>query len=157
MNLPKAHKAVMKRDAELLERVLAENPKEMEARATDESGWTAVHIAAAFGRLQEMRVLERMGADMFAKSAYGHTIAHLGALFGKEEILIDAARIGIWLEEPDLKGHRPADLARGANRSGCERLIDELAKAQAEKAALEAIGIAEEGSKGRGGDSRGAL
>jgi len=87
--------------------------------------WTALHFAAYSGNLEGARVLYEYGVDLKSKGDEGETPLHVACDEGSTDVAEFIAQINpAMLDETDMAGHTPMDLAREKNYTELvERLI----------------------------------
>jgi hypothetical protein len=112
---PEVHDAALKGDVDTLKRLLAEDPKLVDAR--DSSGCTPLHWAAREANLDAARVLLEAGADVNARNNEGKTPLH--EVLASPYSTIPTWRMVAFLAGrgadpliPDADGNTPLRLAR---------------------------------------------
>ena len=60
-----------------------------------QEGWSALHCAAAAGRLKVLKLLKELGADMAAREVSGRTAFEFAAMHGHHE-LMGQRTAGLW-------------------------------------------------------------
>ncbi len=81
--------------------------------ATDMQGRTPLHLAAAAGGVEMIRLLCELGAMVDVADERGATPLHLAALFGRAEALASLLAGGAYANARTHLGHTPLDLAVG--------------------------------------------
>ena len=76
-----------------------------------------LHVAAQEGNLEDIQVLNEVGAELHAKGEMGLTPLHYAAMDGNVEIIRLLLRLGANKEMKDFDGLRPIDWARSLSKS----------------------------------------
>jgi uncharacterized protein len=120
---------------EIVEARLAENPAALNSLAYD--GWTALHLAAFFGRLPVVTLLLQRGADLFVRSAnsIGNTPLHAAVAGGRVESALALIEAGSDVNAPDGGGHTPLHIAAEA---GYLPIVEALLRRNANPHAVDA-------------------
>ncbi|XP_049633238.1 protein phosphatase 1 regulatory subunit 27 [Suncus etruscus] len=74
------------------------------------SGLAALHLAVLSGRLECVKLLVKLGADIHQPDAAGSTALHTACSSGSEDIARYLISLGADREAANNAGHRPSDL-----------------------------------------------
>ena len=95
------HLAVMRRDAKMLDLILAANPS---LDQVDSGGSTPVVTAIYYGAPNLAKKLLDAGCNASQKNSNGQTLAHIAASYGYNEILKRAIKAGVSVSDVDSNG-----------------------------------------------------
>jgi ankyrin repeat protein len=109
--VPDLFEAAALGDAARIRSILAETPELVDAHSRD--GWTALHLAAHYGRRPAMEALLHAGADARALSAnpLGNTALHAALANGQVEAAAFLLESGASIDARDAHGHTALHLA----------------------------------------------
>ena len=101
--------------------------REFMRRDGADDGWTALHLAAHYGRLGVVRLLLDAGADVnaLAENAIGNTPLMAAIAGGNEAIVRELLARGADPRERDRGGHNALDLTQAESRAGLAAVIKE--------------------------------
>ena len=102
------HYAVNYKQSDVLEPLLKAGAN---VNAADNTGMTALHVAAMMGRKECLWLLAH-GADLSLQDIFGDRPSHTAALFGQTKALGALFKAGDTLTEKNNAGLTPLDLAR---------------------------------------------
>jgi ankyrin repeat protein len=120
---------------EIVEARLVHNPDALNRSAYD--GWTALHLAAFFGRLPVVTLLLERGADLLARSSNSidNTALHAAVAGGRVESALALIEAGSDVNAPDGGGHTPLHIAAEA---GYVPIVEALLRRNANPHAVDA-------------------
>jgi ankyrin repeat protein len=84
---------------------------EVDAKAKESSGWTALHLAASGGHEAVVRLLLGKGVDVEAKAKDSNTALHLAAYYGHSPVVQLLLDKGADFKSPGDGRHSPEQLA----------------------------------------------
>lgn len=110
-------------DVGRIQSILAEAPGQIGAHTRD--GWTALHLAAHYGRLPAMEALLRLGAEPRALSANSlrNTPLHAALANGQTQAADRLLDAGVTPDTPDAQGHTALHLAAEDGNLAAIRLL----------------------------------
>ncbi|XP_059100520.1 ankyrin repeat domain-containing protein 10 isoform X1 [Peromyscus eremicus] len=118
------HRACRDGDLVALCSLLAHTPRAHLASEDSFYGWTPVHWAAHFGKLECLIQLVRAGASLnVSTTRYAQTPAHIAAFGGHPQCLVWLIQAGANINKPDCEGETPIHKAA---RSGSLECISAL-------------------------------
>eukprot|EP01071_Lankesteria_metandrocarpae_P006565 Lankesteria_metandrocarpae@DN4405_c0_g1_i2.p1 len=96
------HRTASRGFLDLLQYLLADCPHDV--NASDESGWTALHSAAAIGRSDITALLLKYSADMNLPTSNGGRPLHYAASKGRKDVVIVLLDKGAQIDLVDVSG-----------------------------------------------------
>lgn len=118
------HRACRDGDLVALCSLLPHTPRAHLAAEDSFYGWTPVHWAAHFGKLECLIQLVRAGASLnVSTTRYAQTPAHIAAFGGHPQCLVWLIQAGANINKPDCEGETPIHKAA---RSGSLECISAL-------------------------------
>ena len=93
--------------------------------ARDSDGWTPLHLASSFGRLEFTRMLLEHGAALNTLDDNGRTPLHEASEHGHAEVVLLLLESGADLNTRDRFGRTPSDLASDNGRGKIAELLSE--------------------------------
>ncbi|XP_014447534.1 ankyrin repeat domain-containing protein 10 [Tupaia chinensis] len=133
------HRACRDGDLAALCSLLQQTPRAHLAAEDSFYGWTPVHWAAHFGKLECLMQLVSAGATLdVSTSRYAQTPAHIAAFGGHPRCLVWLIQAGANVNEPDCEGETPIHKAA---RSGSLECISALVASGAQVNLRNASGL----------------
>lgn len=114
------HRACRDGDLAALCSLLQQTPRAHLAAEDSFYGWTPVHWAAHFGKLECLIQLVRAGATLdVSTTRYAQTPAHIAAFGGHPQCLIWLIQAGASINKPDCEGETPIHKAARSGSLDC--------------------------------------
>ncbi|XP_039082607.1 ankyrin repeat domain-containing protein 10 isoform X2 [Hyaena hyaena] len=114
------HRACRDGDLAALCSLLQQTPRAHLAAEDSFYGWTPVHWAAHFGKLECLIQLVRAGATLdVSTTRYAQTPAHIAAFGGHPHCLIWLIQAGASINQPDCEGETPIHKAARSGSLDC--------------------------------------
>lgn len=114
------HRACRDGDLAALCSLLQQTPRAHLAAEDSFYGWTPVHWAAHFGKLECLMQLVRAGATLdVSTTRYAQTPAHIAAFGGHPQCLIWLIQAGASINKPDCEGETPIHKAARSGSLDC--------------------------------------
>uniref|UniRef100_A0A2K5RWV7 Ankyrin repeat domain 10 n=1 Tax=Cebus imitator TaxID=2715852 RepID=A0A2K5RWV7_CEBIM len=114
------HRACRDGDLATLCSLLQQTPRAHLASEDSFYGWTPVHWAAHFGKLECLMQLVRAGATLnVSTTRYAQTPAHIAAFGGHPQCLIWLIQAGANINKPDCEGETPIHKAARSGSLDC--------------------------------------
>ncbi|XP_010337146.1 ankyrin repeat domain-containing protein 10 isoform X5 [Saimiri boliviensis] len=114
------HRACRDGDLATLCSLLQQTPHAHLASEDSFYGWTPVHWAAHFGKLECLMQLVRAGATLnVSTTRYAQTPAHIAAFGGHPQCLIWLIQAGANINKPDCEGETPIHKAARSGSLDC--------------------------------------
>ncbi|KAF6375943.1 ankyrin repeat domain 10 [Rhinolophus ferrumequinum] len=118
------HRACRDGDLAALCSLLQQTPRAHLAAEDSFYGWTPVHWAAHFGKLECLIQLVRAGATLdVCTTRYAQTPAHIAAFGGHPQCLIWLIQAGASINKPDCEGETPIHKAARSGSLDCIRAL----------------------------------
>ncbi|NP_001231545.1 ankyrin repeat domain-containing protein 10 [Sus scrofa] len=114
------HRACRDGDLAALCSLLQQTPRAHLAAEDSFYGWTPVHWAAHFGKLECLMQLVRAGATLdVSTTRYAQTPAHIAAFGGHPQCLVWLIQAGASINKPDCEGETPIHKAARSGSLDC--------------------------------------
>ncbi|XP_037384583.1 ankyrin repeat domain-containing protein 10 [Talpa occidentalis] len=114
------HRACRDGDLAALCSLLQQAPRAHLAAEDSFYGWTPVHWAAHFGKLECLVQLVRAGATLdLSTTRYAQTPAHIAAFGGHPQCLLWLIQAGASIDKPDCEGETPIHKAARSGSLDC--------------------------------------
>uniref|UniRef100_A0A1B0GQX7 Ankyrin repeat domain 10 n=3 Tax=Mus TaxID=862507 RepID=A0A1B0GQX7_MOUSE len=114
------HRACRDGDLVALCSLLPHTPRAHLAAEDSFYGWTPVHWAAHFGKLECLMQLVRAGASLnVSTTRYAQTPAHIAAFGGHPQCLVWLIQAGANINKPDCEGETPIHKAARSGSLEC--------------------------------------
>ncbi|XP_004621527.1 ankyrin repeat domain-containing protein 10 [Sorex araneus] len=114
------HRACRDGDVAALCSLLRQAPRAHLAAEDSFYGWTPVHWAAHFGKLECLVQLVQAGATLdTSTSRYAQTPAHIAAFGGHPQCLLWLIQAGASIDQPDCEGETPVHKAARSGSLDC--------------------------------------
>ncbi|XP_069396120.1 ankyrin repeat domain-containing protein 10 isoform X3 [Delphinus delphis] len=114
------HRACRDGDLAALCSLLQHTPRAHLAAEDSFYGWTPVHWAAHFGKLECLIQLVRAGATLdVSTTRYAQTPAHIAAFGGHPQCLVWLIQAGASINKPDCEGETPIHKAARSGSLDC--------------------------------------
>ncbi|XP_032736929.1 ankyrin repeat domain-containing protein 10 isoform X6 [Lontra canadensis] len=114
------HRACRDGDLAALCSLLQQTPRAHLAAEDSFYGWTPVHWAAHFGKLECLIQLVRAGATLdVSTTRYAQTPAHIAAFGGHPQCLLWLIQAGASINKPDCEGETPIHKAARSGSLDC--------------------------------------
>ncbi|XP_069458133.1 ankyrin repeat domain-containing protein 10 isoform X1 [Ovis canadensis] len=114
------HRACRDGDLAALCSLLQQTPRAHLAAEDSFYGWTPVHWAAHFGKLECLIQLVRAGATLdVSTTRYAQTPAHVAAFGGHPQCLVWLIQAGASINKPDCEGETPVHKAARSGSLDC--------------------------------------
>uniref|UniRef100_A0A4W2D9X9 Ankyrin repeat domain 10 n=1 Tax=Bos indicus x Bos taurus TaxID=30522 RepID=A0A4W2D9X9_BOBOX len=114
------HRACRDGDLAALCSLLQQTPRAHLAAEDSFYGWTPVHWAAHFGKLECLIQLVRAGATLdVSTTRYAQTPAHIAAFGGHPQCLVWLIQAGASINKPDCEGETPIHKAARSGSLDC--------------------------------------
>lgn len=114
------HRACRDGDLAALCSLLQQTPRAHLAAEDSFYGWTPVHWAAHFGKLECLIQLVRAGATLdVSTTRYAQTPAHIAAFGGHPQCLVWLIQAGASVNKPDCEGETPIHKAARSGSLDC--------------------------------------
>lgn len=114
------HRACRDGDLATLCSLLQQTPRAHLAAEDSFYGWTPVHWAAHFGKLECLIQLVRAGATLdISTTRYAQTPAHIAAFGGHPQCLVWLIQAGASINKPDCEGETPIHKAARSGSLDC--------------------------------------
>ncbi|XP_046519633.1 ankyrin repeat domain-containing protein 10 [Equus quagga] len=118
------HRACRDGDLAALCSLLQQTPRAHLAAEDSFYGWTPVHWAAHFGKLECLIQLVQAGATLdVSTTRYAQTPAHIAAFGGHPQCLIWLIQAGASINKPDCEGETPIHKAARSGSLECVRAL----------------------------------
>lgn len=110
-------------DIQRIKKLIRANPNWV--RSKDASGWTPLHLQAANGCVEAVKLLIQHGAPINAKDIVGNTPLHLAARYGYVNVVKVLVEKGADVNAKDANGMTPLQIA---SKMGHQSVVDLLRK-----------------------------
>jgi ankyrin repeat protein len=110
-------------DIQKIKKLIRANPNWV--RSKDASGWTPLHLQAANGCVEAVKLLIQHGAPINAKDIAGNTPLHLAARYGFVNVVKVLIASGADVNAKDANGMTPLQIA---SKMGHQAVVDLLRK-----------------------------
>ncbi len=100
------HTAAQKGDSKRVEFLLQQYPREIDSRG--EGNYTPLHLAAAFGHMETVRLLVQAGTDLDARGADGLTAMEMAREKGYDDVALLLRQKGTRISDDEVLKQQPA-------------------------------------------------